>query len=224
MATDEQWRFGSAVCGLLAGPVMFVAIGVAVLAQPDEFSVVNHENSDLGAVTANSAWIDNQLGSNLPGLLLLVFAIGLWRSLGGRRSARIGSVLVGVVGAGIFLSGFFRIDCRHIDRGCDPNASWHAVAHNITGGVTLIGLVLAPFVLSRALKLIPEWHDLWISTLVFAVGTIAAAVVGGAVGEGVASLSAALVWFIWITILAARMLRLSRASQPAAAAPTSPYR
>ena len=221
MATDERWRSVSAACGLLAGPVMFVAIGVAVLAQPGEFSVVNHENSDLGAVTANSAWIDNQLGSNVPGLLLLVFAVGLWRSLGSRRSARIGSILVGAVGAGIFLSGFFRIDCRHIDRGCDPSSSWHAVAHNITGGITVIGLVLAPFVLSRALKLVPEWRGLWVPTLVFAVGTIAAAVIGGAIGEGVASLLAALVWFIWITVLAARMLRLSRASPPAVATPRS---
>ena len=222
MATDEQWRSVSAVCGLLAGPVLFVAIGAAVLEQPDEFSIVNHENSDLGAMTANSPWLDNQLGSNLPGLLLLVFAIGLWGSLGSRRSARIGSVLVGVAGVGILLSGFFRIDCRHIDRGCDPNSSWHAVAHNVTGGITVIGLVLAPFVLSRALKFIPEWRDLWIPTLVFAVGTIAAAVLGGAIGDGVASLLAVLVWFIWITILAARMLRLSRATEPAAAAPASP--
>jgi hypothetical protein len=217
MATAEQQRSVSAVCGLLAGPVMFVALGVAVLAQPDEFSVINHENSDLGAVTANSAWIDNQLGSNLPGLLLLVFAIGLWGSLRSRRSGRIGSILVGAAGAGIFLSGFFRIDCRHIDRGCDPNSTWHAAAHNVTGGITVIALVLAPFVLSRAFKLIPEWHDLRLPTLVFAFGTIVAAVLGGAIGEGVASLVAALVWFIWITILAARMLRLSRAPRPTAA-------
>jgi hypothetical membrane protein len=222
MATGERWRSVSAVCGLLAGPVLFVAMGAAVLAQPDEFSVVNHENSDLGAVTADSPWLDNQLGSNLPGLLLLVFAIGLWRSLGSRRSARIGSVLVGVAGVGIFLSGFFRIDCRHIDRGCDPNSSWHAVAHNMTGGITVIGLVLAPFVLARALKFIPEWRDLWILTLVFGVGTIAAAVLGGAIGDGVASLLGVLVWFIWITILAARMLRLSLATEPAADAPASP--
>lgn len=194
----------------------------AVLAQPDQFSVVNDENSDLGAVTANSPWLANQLGSNLPGLLLFVFAIGLWRSLGSRRSGRIGSILVGVAGVGFFLSGFFRLDCRHIDRGCDPVSSWYAVAHNVDGGVTVIALVLAPFVLSRALKFIPEWRDLWIPTILFAVGTIAAAVLGGAIGAGVASLLGVLVWFIWITILAARMLRLSRVTEPAAAAPASP--
>jgi hypothetical membrane protein len=222
MAPHERRQSVSAVCGLLAGPVLFVAIGAAVLVQPDEFSLVNHENSDLGAVTANSPWLANQLGSNLPGLLLLVFAIGLWRSLGGRRTARIGSALVGVAGVGIFLSGFFRLDCRHIDRGCDPASSWHAVAHNVNGGITVIALVIAPFVLSRALKFIPEWRDLWITTLVFGACTIAAAVLGGAIGDGVASLLGVFVWFVWITILAVRMLRLSRATDSAAAAPASP--
>jgi hypothetical membrane protein len=222
MATDERWQLVSAACGLLAGPVLLVAMGAAVLAQPDEFSLVDHENSDLGAVTADSPWIANQLGSNLPGLLLLVFAVGLWRSLGSRRAARIGSVLVGVAGVGIFLSGFFRIDCRHIDSGCDPNSSWHAVAHNANGGITVIALVLAPFILARGLKFIPEWRTLWIPTLVFGVATIAAAVLGGAIGDGVASLLGVLVWFVWITILAARMLRLSRATDPAVAVPASP--
>jgi len=50
------------------------------------------------------AWIENLLGSNLPGLLLVVFAAGLWRALGRRRSARIGSLLIAVVGVGAFLS------------------------------------------------------------------------------------------------------------------------
>ncbi len=90
VASDEQPQSIPAICGLLVGPVLFLTTVGAVLAQPDEFSVVNHENSDLGAETANSPWIANQLGSNLPGLLLFVFAIGLWRSLGRHRSTRIG--------------------------------------------------------------------------------------------------------------------------------------
>jgi hypothetical protein len=44
------------------------------------------------------------------------------------------------------------------------------------------------------------------------VGTIVFAVAGGAVGPGFASLLAVLVWYVWITVLALRMLRLSRAT------------
>jgi hypothetical membrane protein len=218
VGSDERSQAFSAVCGLLAGPVLFVATAAAVLAQPDDFSVINHENSDLGAETANSAWLANQLGSNLPGVLVLVFAIGLWRSLGRHPSARIGSSLVGAAGVGIFLSGFFRLDCRHIDRGCDQVSSWHAVAHNIDGGFTVLALVLAPFVLLRALKLAPHWRDLWVPTLAFGIGTIVAAIAGGAVGDGLASLLGVLVWFAWITVLAVRMFRLSGAPRTGPAA------
>jgi hypothetical protein len=50
-------------------------------------------------------------------------------------------------------------------------------------------------------------------TLSFGVGTIVVAVVGGAIGPGFASLVAVLVWFAWITVLALRMHRLSRATR-----------
>lgn len=103
---------------------------------------------------------------------------------------------------------------RRIPRGCDPVSSWHAVAHNADGGITVIALVLAPFVLARTLKFVPEWRDLWIPTLAFGIGTIVAAVVGGAIGAGAASLFGVLPWFAWITVLAIRMQRVSRPMRP----------
>lgn len=78
--------------------------------------------------------------------------------------------------------------------------------------------MLAPFVLARALKLASRWRDLWLPTLAFGIGTIAAAIAGGAVGAGLASLVGLLVWFVWITMLAIRMLRLSQGSATGPAA------
>jgi Protein of unknown function (DUF998) len=208
VASVQRGQGLPAICGLLAGPVLLVATVAGALAQPDEFSIVDHANSDLSADTADSPWLSNQLGSNLPGLLLLVFAIGLWRSLERHRSARIGSILVAIAGVGVFLTGFFRLDCRQIDPGCE-DSSRHAVAHNTVAGLTILALVLAPFVLARALKLTLRWRDLWVPTLAFGIGTIVAAVAGSAVGEGLGSLLAVLVWFIWIAVLAIRMLRLA---------------
>jgi Protein of unknown function (DUF998) len=170
-------------------------------------------------MTANSPWLANQLGSNLPGLLLLLFAIGLWHSLGRRRSARIGSTLVAIAGLGIFFSGLLRLDCRHIDRGCNPQSSWHGNPHVANATIIALALVLAPFVLARALKFVPEGRDLWIPTLVFGIGTIVAAVVGGAIGAGAASLLGVLPWFAWITVLAIRMQRISRAARPGSRVP-----
>jgi hypothetical protein len=56
------------------------------------------------------------------------------------------------------------------DRSCDH------------GGPTLLGLVLSPFVLDGALKQSPRWRDLRAPTLALGVGTIAAAIVGSAIG------------------------------------------
>jgi hypothetical protein len=141
-----------------------------------------------------------------------VFAIGLWRSLGGHPSARIGSGLVALAGVFIFLTGFIRLDCREIDAGCG-NSSWHAQSHLALAALTALVLVLATFVVARALKLTQNWRDLWVPTLAFAIGTIVAGVAGSALGRGLGSLLAALVWFTWVAVLAVRMLRRARAGR-----------
>jgi hypothetical protein len=198
-----------AICGLLAGPALVVGTLAGAAAQPDEFSLVNDPPSDLGAYTAESPWVANQIGSNLAGVLLFVFAIGLWRSLGRHPSERIGSALVALAGFCIFLTGFLRLDCREIDAACG-NSSWHAQSHLALAAITALVLVLAPFVVARALKLTQNWRDLWVPTLGFAIGTVVAGVAGSAVGGGLGSLLAALVWFTWIAMLAVRMLRQAR--------------
>ena len=72
----------AAICGLLA-PVTFVAgLLFGDLAQPDAFSPANDDISDIGAQTADQAWIYNQIAANLTGLLIFAFALGLWRALG----------------------------------------------------------------------------------------------------------------------------------------------
>ena len=67
-------RFGriAGACGLLAfftGTLGWVAGGFA---QPGSYSPANDDISDLGAVTASSAWLYNQVGANLTGLLVVV--------------------------------------------------------------------------------------------------------------------------------------------------------
>jgi Protein of unknown function (DUF998) len=210
VGSGDRARALPAVSGVLAGPALVLGTLAGATAQPDEFSLVEDPPSDLGALTANSPWIANQIGSNLAGLLLLVFAIALWRSLGGHPSARIGSGLLVAAGVCIFLTGLFRLDCREMDTGCG-NSSWHAQTHFAVAGLTALVLVLAPFVMARALKVAtPDWRDLWMPTLGFAIGSVVAGLAGSAAGGGLGSLLLALVWFTWIVVLALRMLRLTR--------------
>jgi hypothetical membrane protein len=210
----------SAVCGILAGPVLLAASWAGALAQPDGFSIIHHASSDLGADTADGAWVSTRLGSNLSGLLLLVFAIGLWRTLGRHRSARIGAFLVGAVAVGLFLTGFITLDCREIDVNCDTPMSWQATGHVIVAVATALALFVSPFVIARGLRFAASWRDLRGPTLVFAVTTIAGAIIGSVVGEGFGQYVAVIVWFAWITILAVRMRGLARAApEPTPAEP-----
>lgn len=202
-----------AICGLLAGPALVLSAVVAAFVQPDEFSLVEHASSDLGADTAERAWIENQLGSNVPGLLLVVFFVGLWRSLGRSRSGRIGSLLVAALGVGAFLTGFFTLDCREIDAGC-TNSSWQADAHVAVAVPALLALLLAQFVLARALRLAPQSRDMRPPTIALGVVTVVGFFAGSAIGEGLGQYLAFLPWFAWIALLSVRMLRLSGEGVP----------
>jgi hypothetical protein len=126
----------AAICGLLA-PVTFVAgLLFGDLAQPDAFSPANDNISDIGAQTADQAWIYNQIAANLNGLLILAFALGLWRALGSGWLARLGVLGLAVLGVTRFLEGFLRLDCRGMDEGCE-NTSWQADAHGIESGTAV---------------------------------------------------------------------------------------
>lgn len=211
----------SAFCGMLAGPVLLGASWVATAAQPDEFSWIDHPTSDLGADTADAAWVSNQLVSNVPGLLVLAFAIGLWNMLGRHRSARIGTALVGAVGVCIVLTGVLTLDCREIDTRCE-NASWRATGHITVAGLTGLALVASPFVVARALRFTDAWNDLRVPSLTFGVLTVVGSAGGSAVGAGLGSYVAVIIWFAWITVLSVRMLHLARARSGPATASGSP--
>jgi hypothetical protein len=213
MTSGNRYSAVAAVCGMLVGPLVLVPWALAAVVQPDEFSLVNHPSSDLGADTAAHAWISNQLGSNLPGVLLAVFGLGLWQVLGSSRAARAGSALVIASGVGVFLSGFFTLDCREIDARCE-NSSWQAGVHVAVTAPALLTLAAAPFVLARGLRHESRWGDLAKPSLAVGVSALAGFAVGSAVGEGLGQMLPIALWLSWIAVLAVRMLRLARAKGP----------
>jgi hypothetical protein len=93
-------------------------------AQPGVFSPANDDISDLGALTASSPWLYNQLAANLSGLLVVALGVALWRALSPSKLGRVGAAALIATGTGTFLDGIFRLDCQGIDVGCQ-NDSWH---------------------------------------------------------------------------------------------------
>jgi hypothetical membrane protein len=106
------------ICGLLAFVTVNLGWILGGLAQSAAFSMADDDISDLGALTASSAWLYNQIGANLTGVLIVVLGFGLWRALSPDLLGRIGSLAVIVAGAGSFLDGIFRLDCQGIDANC----------------------------------------------------------------------------------------------------------
>jgi hypothetical protein len=89
--------------------------------------MANDDISDLGAMTAASPWIYNQVGANLTGILVVLVGFGLWRALSPDIIGRIGAAVLVAEGISTFFDGIFHLDCRGIDAACD-NVSWHSRA------------------------------------------------------------------------------------------------
>ena len=195
-------------CGLLAFVTFNLGWILGGFAQPAAYSVADDDISDLGAVTASSAWLYNQLAANLTGLLVIVLAIGLWSALSPDLLGRLGSVALIVAGAGTFLDGIFRLDCRGIDAAC-TNDSWHSHAHKIESGVTGAATLLAPLLLAFAFRRDPSWRSAWLPTLATVPAVILANVVFSAIGDGAATRAGTVVVFLWIAFVGLRLLQAS---------------
>ena len=203
----------AAVCGLVAPLTTAIGWVVGGLAQPDAYSSADHDISELGAVTASSAWIYNQVGANLTGLLVVVFALGLWRALSPDTLGRAGAGVLVVLGVSVFFNGLFRLDCQAIDTGC-VNDSWHSEAHRMQSRVTIAGTFIAPLVLAFAFRRLSEWRDTWIPTLAALPTAIAAGVLFSALGDGASTRATTFTWLLWLAFVAFQLLRKGEGAAP----------
>jgi hypothetical protein len=182
------------------------------LAQPAAFSPANDDISDLGARTASSAWLYNQVGANITGLLVMAAALGLWRSLSPDLLGRIGAGAVFIAGLGAFLDGFFRLDCQGIDAGC-VNDSWHSDAHRWESRFTAAATLLAPLVLALAFRRLPEWRRAWLPSLATIPAIVVANVIFSVLGNGAATRAGTVVWFLWLAYLGALLIQEAERSR-----------
>src|SRR5215213_8278245 len=154
----------AAICGLLAPITYIVALLAGGVMQRDGYSNADESTSSLGADTASHSWIYNRIATNLTGILILAFALGLWRALSPSLLGRLGAALLALMGASLFLEGFFTLDCQGIDAGCE-NTSWESEGHRWVSRISAVSLLTAPIVLLFAFRRIAEWRDSWLPTL-----------------------------------------------------------
>lgn len=200
-------------CGWIAGG----------LAQTNGYDWSRQEISDLGALTAQHAWIWNAADS-LSGLLVLIFAAGLYRVVRSDRAGRIGSVALGIVGAGSILDGLLREDCPlSTSASCQrlqdgPGLSWHHQAHDIESVAVVIAILVAGFALASAFRRVEGLRGLRSYTLatsaLMLVATAAYVALYGNAGAGIAQRLLVLAFTAWIAILSLSMLKLGDAGGP----------
>lgn len=211
---------GCALAGLLA-PITFAVGWVAGgLAQPDAYNFLEDQISDLGALTADRAWIYNQIGANLTGVLVVALALGLWRARRATTGGRVGVTALAVAGVGVFLDGWLRLDCRAIDAECSAGGdSWHATAHQIESLITVPAMFVAAFALASAFGTWDGWQDLRTPTLIVGFASVTG-ILGGTIltgvevtGGGLAMLIGLNAWFLWLALVAHRLLAITRADE-----------
>jgi hypothetical protein len=198
------------IWGLLALVTISVGWIGGALAQPDAYSSADDDLSDLGALTANKAWIYNQIGDNLTGILIILCALGLWRAVRPSVLGQIGAGAVLLTGLGAFLDGIFRLDCRGIDQGC-TNDSWHSSAHKMNNRVTVVadtGGTAHPGVRVAADSRVARRVA---ANLAAVPASIVCGVLFSLLGDGAAVRATTLTWFVWLALLAAHLIRTTRA-------------
>ena len=205
----------AAFCGLLAPVTYIVALFVSGVTQREGYSNADESTSSLGADTASNPWIYNRFVTNLTGILIVVFALGLWRALLPSLLGRIGAGLLVLMGLNLFLEGFFTLDCQGIDVGCE-NTSWQSEGHRWVSRISAACLLIAPIVLLFAFRRIPRWRDTWLPTFALLLLSFAASVVFSAFGDGASARAGAVAWFLWLGFVAAQLLRKGESSVAAA--------
>jgi len=201
-----------AICGII-GPIL-KSIVVATLAflWPG-YSHVSQFMSELGAIDAPNA-IVMSVTLVVFGFLMICFAFGLHKGIGQGKGSIVGPVLVAIYGAGQVGNGIF--PCAP---GCaDPweIGSFTGMMHTVTSYVGYVAILLAMLVISRRLKKDKNWLSYSSFSIVIGLISIGAFLLFSFVLSGFLIPWAGLfqrlrhgIVFLWIIVMAVRLLRIS---------------
>ncbi|MEV0273653.1 DUF998 domain-containing protein [Hamadaea sp. NPDC050747] len=126
-------------CGLIAGP-LFVLAFVVEGAFRDGYDPMRHPVSSLALGPGGWQQVMNFL---VCGVLTILFAIGLRRSLRPGPGALAGPLLVGVWGLGLLGAGLFATDPVGGYPTTATGDSWHGTLHDLLSVAAFAGLAVA---------------------------------------------------------------------------------
>jgi hypothetical membrane protein len=200
------------------GPTLFVAAFLIEGATRPGYSAWHTLVSQLSLGDQGWMQIANFIAS---GVLIVAFAIGLRRVLRTGTGARAGPILLGAVGVGLIIAGFFATDPG---LGYPPGTADGFSASLSTGGsvhvfgalLFVVALALACFVLARRFatdERAPSWARYSVASGVLVVALFIAANVAVSDGQSLVAFAGLLqrasivAGFGWIVLVATRSLR-----------------
>ena len=200
---------GLSLCGVVA-PVIFSLLVIAAGTQYPGYSHLTQAISELGGVEAARPWIQNA-NFFVTGLLIVAFMIGLHRNLGSRQSA-VAASLVGAFGV---------VAVAHAFLPCDAGCEFVSIAgsvHNVTGLAGFLSAIAGVFLMSRAFGVDRHWKPYDVYSVVTAGAGLVSLVLWIALAKvvriqsvnGVLQRVFAATIFVWIEVIAIRLLVLAR--------------
>jgi len=199
-----------AAAGIIGAGLFTVGWVAGELVQPPSYSYSRQEISDLGAITAQHAWVWNPADS-ISGVLIAVFAFTLFQYMGPNRAGRLCALLVGIVGVGGMLDGVLREDCPlSTSAACQrlrdgPGLSWHHQAHDLESVLVGVAVLAAPFAMAKALQWLSALSVMraycLLTGITMAAATVLYVVLYGHQGGGIAQRFIVTVFMGWVAVL-----------------------
>jgi len=147
-----------AIAGL-AAPVLFWPTYFIMANGRPEYSFLTKAISELGSLDAPNKWVWNILGYILPGALISVFSIGLYRAVAVRKSSKLPLVGIALSGAFMALSGVFPGDF-------DDRQSATMLLHTVGSLGCFIFFLLGAFSYPKLMRANPDWKKVATPSLV----------------------------------------------------------
>lgn len=153
-----------AILGLLAPILLWLTYFIMANQRP-EYSFLYKAISELGSLDAPNKWIWNILGYILPGILISVFSIGLYRSIALPNSSKLPLI-------GIFLSGFFMTFSGVFPANMEDRTSTTTILHMVGSYGSYLFFLIGALTYPRSMKLNSYWKSSNFPLLIFVSFTI----------------------------------------------------
>ena len=198
----------SAACGI-ASPILAALVGMGVGYMQLGYSFTEQRLSELGASGAPYAFIFNVVGLMTSGMLVVVLSLGLYTEFSSNRVARIGSGLLAVCGASLFMTGIFPCDVGTVE------ASASGILHGVFAGIGTFAIISAALAMWLGLKYDAVWRNhSWFS---LSVALVAVALYVPHLFSPLPQWNGAIqrilvmVLLVWIEVMSIKLLSRSRA-------------